>query len=176
MIANTMTTLDIQKALKSHKFTKKYFQGVFAINTIPKRVKSKPALYVINTDKSNQPGQHWLAVYFPSNGCGEFFDSYGRSATKYPEIKRFLKYNSKCIIYNNKQLQSLFTGVCGQYCCIFLLNRCKRNSMEKFIKLFNIKNQIENDVKIKKLFKKEFPKILTTRTKTNMMQHLLGIV
>lgn len=158
MIANTMTTLDIQKALKSHKFTKKYFQGVFAINTTPKKVKSKPALYVINSDNSDKPGQHWLAVYFTSNGCGEFFDSYGRSPAKYPEIKRFLKYNSKCITHNNKQLQSLFTGVCGQYCCMFLLHRCKGKSMKNFIKLFNIKKQFENDAKIKKYFKKEFSK------------------
>lgn len=156
MINNTMNTLNIQKALESQRCTKKYFRGVFALDKIPKKVKTKPAMYVINTDKSDKPGEHWLAIYFPSKGCAEFFDSYGRSPSKYADINRFLKHNSKCISYNKKQLQSIFTGVCGQYCCVFLINRCKRKSLKSFIKLFNVKNQIENDLKIKKLFKKEF--------------------
>lgn len=153
---NSMNTLQIQKILKSERSIKKYFKGVFAIDKIPKKVKSKPAMYVINTDKSDKPGEHWLAIYFPSNGCSEFFDSYGRSPTKYAEIKKFLRNNSKCIVYNKKQLQSLFTGVCGQYCCVFLKNRCKRKSMKMFVNLFHNKNYFDNDVKIKKLFKKEF--------------------
>lgn len=156
MATNTMNTLDIQKVLKLNKCTKKYFQGVFAIDKIPKLVKSKPSMYVINTDKSNQPGQHWLAVYFTSTGCAEFFDSYGRSPSNYTEIRKFLKLNSKCMIHNTKQLQSSFTGVCGQYCCVFLLTRCKQKSMKHFIKLFNTQNRIQNDIKIKQLFKKNF--------------------
>jgi len=151
-----MSTLDIHKAMKSHKCTKKYYQGVFPIDRLPKRVKVKPSLYVINTDKSNKPGEHWLAVYFPTRGCAEFFDSYGRQPSKYRLIEKFLKQNSECIIYNKKQLQSIYTGVCGQYCCVFLLNRCKRKSMKNFVKLFNTDNHLKNDVKIKQLFRKEF--------------------
>jgi len=157
---NALSTLDIEKVMKSNKYTKKCFKGVFAIDKIPKKVKSKPAMYVINTDKSSKPGQHWLAVYFPSNGCSEFFDSFGRPPANYVEIKKFLKNNSKCIIYNNKQLQSLLTQVCGQYCCVFLMNKCKRKSMKMFVKLFNVKKPYENDIKIMKLFKKEFVPII----------------
>lgn len=156
MATNTMNTLDIQKVLKLHKCTKKYFKGVYAIDKIPKKVKSKPAMYVINTDKSNKPGQHWLAIYFSSTGCAEFFDSYGRAPSKYTGLSKFLKLNSKCMIYNTKQIQSSFTGVCGQYCCVFLSTRCKQKSMKNFVKLFNTQNRLENDIKIKQLFKKEF--------------------
>ena len=56
---NALSTLDIEKVMKSNKYTKKYLKGVFAIDKIPKKIKSKPSMFVINTDKSNKPGQHW---------------------------------------------------------------------------------------------------------------------
>ena len=33
--------------------------------------------YVINSDPSSEPGEHWIAVYFHKRGRGEYFDSYG---------------------------------------------------------------------------------------------------
>ena len=34
-------------------------------------------LLVCNTDPSNRPGSHWIAIYV-EDGRGEFFDSFGR--------------------------------------------------------------------------------------------------
>jgi hypothetical protein len=35
-----------------------------------------PSAYVVNSDRSDGPGEHWIAVYFCKDGCAEFFDSY----------------------------------------------------------------------------------------------------
>lgn len=113
-----MNTLQIETILSHNKYTKNYFTGVFPIDKIPKYVK-KPTMLVINTDSSNKPGQHWLALFLPENGCIiEYFDSYGMQPIN-KRIITFLKHNSikYNFLYNNKRLQHAFSTVRGQYCC-----------------------------------------------------------
>lgn len=85
-----MNTLDIHNVLSSNRYTKKYFKGVFLLDNIPKYVKKRPALLVVNHDKSFLPGSHWVAIFLPKTNRtnAEFFDSYG---TK-PIHKEFLKF------------------------------------------------------------------------------------
>ena len=40
-------------------------------------IPSYPSAYVINSETHDQPGEHWVAVYFDQHGRGEYFDSYG---------------------------------------------------------------------------------------------------
>src|SRR5438128_1093615 len=65
------------------------FLGVFALDEQPStddlsELKKYPVAYIINSDPSNKPGQHWLAVYKESqDGALEFFDSYGQHPSNY---------------------------------------------------------------------------------------------
>lgn len=165
-----MDTVQIYSALSSNKYTKPYLRGIFPINKIPKIIKKKPAILVINTDKSNQPGTHWVAIYLPRRGCAEFFDSFGRK----PESCEFLRFLQKHTTkktnfrYNKIMLQNLFTSVCGQYCCMYLLYRCKNKTLKDFQNCFRkndnsanagkLKREYhaQNDEKIVKMFNKEF--------------------
>jgi len=54
------------------------FDRVFTCNSLP----MKPRLLVCNTDQSNRPGEHWIAIYVDDDGrYGEYFDPLGRAPT-----------------------------------------------------------------------------------------------
>ena len=57
-----MNSIDIYRVLKNNKYSKKSFFGVVARDQLPQRVKW-PSSFVMNTDKSSKPGQHWLAFF-----------------------------------------------------------------------------------------------------------------
>lgn len=152
-----MNTLEIWNALSSNVHTKKYFKGVFSLDRIPNVIKNKPALLVVNTDKSNKPGSHWIAIYLSLKGKAEYFDSYGIKPMHDEFIKFFKKQKLAKIIYNKIQLQNYFSTVCGQYCCVFLLQRSKNKTLENFIKTyFNKRNFEDNDKIVETLFLKNF--------------------
>jgi len=50
------------------------FDGVFSVDNLPE----DPHLLVCNTDHSDEPGRHWIAIYVDNDGHGEYFDSFGR--------------------------------------------------------------------------------------------------
>ena len=60
-------------------FVQPIFQGVFSSDHLPQLpVKHRPAAFVVNTDPSRRPGEHWIALYLPTRGPVEYFDSYGK--------------------------------------------------------------------------------------------------
>lgn len=146
-----MNTSEIAKILNCNEYTNKYFKGVYSLDKIP-NFKKRPALLVINTDLSSEPGEHWVAIFLPKKGYPEFFDSYGRRPQK-KEFLSFLIKNFKRYVYNKKRLQSSFSAVCGQYCCVFLWFRSFGQSMKEFLKNFDSTNYAQNDKLVKQFFK-----------------------
>ena len=127
-----MDTNEINAALHNTKD----FLGTYALDRIPK-VKRFPAGLVINTDSSDKPGEHWVAVYFTPDGSAEYFDSFGL-----PPLKRellnllnnrsfpFWRHNSICF-------QHWSSLTCGNYCILFLKHRSEGHSFCDFIRLFS---------------------------------------
>lgn len=154
-----MNTIEIWNALASNKYTKNYFKGVYALDCIPKIIKNKPALLIVNLDKSNSPGSHWVAIYLPVKGSPEYFDSFGIEPL-YSEFLEFFKKNKyTMVLYNKTQLQDFLSTVCGQYCCVYLLNKAKHISLKNFIeKNFKSDHRYlqQNDKKVESLFKRNF--------------------
>lgn len=147
-----MNTLELRQVLTGNKSTRKYFNGVYSSDNLPKTIRKLPALIICNTDKSSQPGEHWIAIYISKNRTSEYFDSFGFPPNNVNFIK-FLRRNSKKIKFNNKMIQNVFSDKCGYYALTFLYFKCKNKSMENFIKLFS-NNQIRNDKLVLRLFKK----------------------
>ena len=58
-----MNSEQIINILKNDPYSKEIFKGVYAIYEVPPEV-PYPSAYVINSDPSLKPGQHWLAAYF----------------------------------------------------------------------------------------------------------------
>ena len=53
-----MNASEIEDALRSNRFAREYLVGVFAADQLP--TKEFPGAYIVNTDTSLQPGQHFL--------------------------------------------------------------------------------------------------------------------
>lgn len=97
---------------------------------------------VMNTDKHNQSGSHWIALYceFDKNDTTYiyFFDSYGTRPNKYVQeyinlLKAFGESlgNKVVIDYNKKQHQK-GGSECGMYCLYFIINMADGASFNEF--------------------------------------------
>jgi hypothetical protein len=79
--------------LKNDPFTKTVFTDVLPSDRLPREIRKRPGVYIINTDPSDKPGWHWVAIYFTEVGKGEFWDWYGQAPGFYN--KNFTQYLDK---------------------------------------------------------------------------------
>jgi hypothetical protein len=107
------------------------FQGVFSSDTLP----TDPRLLVCNTDPSTKPGEHWIAIYVDKNGCGEYFDSFGRHPSNH--FVRYMNFNCKRWTFNKRCLQSRISAFCGYYCSLYVVLRCRGLDMIKIVGMFS---------------------------------------
>ena len=99
-------------------------------------------------DRHNEPGSHWVAMYFDEFGRANFFDSFGRHPSQCSlYFKTFLDNHACDWSFNTRSLQSHWSAVCGQYCLYFLLQRVKGNTMSSIISRFTL-NRTQNDRKV----------------------------
>lgn len=159
-----MNTIEIESLLFKNKKTKHIFKGVFPSDRLPevnnanrKNLVKKPSCFIFNLDPSTKPGSHWISVYLPKNRPAEYFDSYGKGPGIHRNFKKFLLKNANQHIFNKTQIQGFTSDLCGQYCCLFILNRCQRKTMKQFLKKFS-RNTEHNDRLCKKMFKQNFLK------------------
>ena len=129
-----MNTREIDEALRRHPITKCIFRGVYSADEVPDFT-NLPSGCIVNTDASDQPGSHWVALYQDKPGVIETFDSFGRELGTYsPHLANLAKKNR--IISQSYQLQSDTSTVCGQYCIFFLLRRASHETYSHIIHLF----------------------------------------
>jgi hypothetical protein len=105
-----MDTITIIKLLKKFKC----FQGVYPLDKI-KPFKKRPIAIIVNTDKSNEPGEHWVSIFIDKNGSGEYFDSFGLPPL-HDELIEYLNINcANGWRFNPIALQSDDSTTCGHY-------------------------------------------------------------
>lgn len=143
-----MNTAQIHLAL-SHKDnkTKNCFVGVFAEDMLPRTViDRKQFCLIFNTQPSNQPGQHWIAIYIYKEKKGtyklNYFDSNGEPPRSLNVIN-FLRRYSNNWTYNSYRLQGN-SKVCGQYCIMFLSLLCRGVRFKQFLRYFT-RDSLVND-------------------------------
>ena len=152
-----MNEAEIEQCLKSHPLTAGIFQGVFARDEINKVSGNGKKLFVINTDKRKEPGEHWVLCFWPtSDVLPIYFDNYGFPPL-HEEFYYFLLKNDPSFKYNRVQLQDIDSSVCGHYTTYFATQLCAGHSIEEIRKKhFSTVNQKMNDMFITTLFRKEF--------------------
>ncbi|VDI46815.1 Hypothetical predicted protein [Mytilus galloprovincialis] len=108
-----MTGKDVEDTLSGLPVT------VCCAEDLPSYVSDRPRTFVVNTDKCDQKGSHWVAFHFPASGLPEFFDSLGR----YPET--YQRYFRNVLIVNGpeycvvgNQINPMISNTCGLYCII----------------------------------------------------------
>ena len=116
------------------KIGKKYlgnkFKGVFAVNNIP----FKPGLYIVNTDKANKPGLHWIAVKQTKTKI-YIYDSFSRKSSNILKIlyDKAIKKGLKIIDVNTETDQYDKSEVCGSISLSWLITINKFGIKYKYV-------------------------------------------
>jgi hypothetical protein len=142
-----MDTNEINFYLKNFK----QFKGTYPRDMLPKTIPNNSCI-VINTDKSTQPGQHWVAVFKNIEGTVEYFDSFGLPPLLAEIIKFLDRISPDGWYYNKITLQSVYSDTCGMYSVYYLTARCRGLTIEEFISIFSNKPKL-NDFLAKILYK-----------------------
>lgn len=142
----TLSSADLDKFLYSDILLYHNTGGVFSIDNLPRKKISKKC-FIINTDPSFLPGKHWVAVFLPSVGFPEFFDSLGKNPSHYSEflLDFLLEQNSNGFVYNCNRLQSFKSSTCGLFCLYYLYFRIRGFNFVDLVKRFG-KNLKHNDL------------------------------
>ncbi len=76
------TMIKLKMLWKNYK--QKGFKGVYAIDEIDKIPVSNKMGVILNLDKSNQPGSHWVALYIDADKdkSVEYYDSFAEDPPK----------------------------------------------------------------------------------------------
>ena len=139
-----MDTKTINKLLRNTR----YFIGTFACNKLPKKF-PKPALFIVNTDPADKPGEHWIGLYVNHKGNGEYFDSFGLPPLNKDIINFLIENCRNGFVYNPRTLQCLDCISCGHYCVVYVKNRSNGKTFCDFINLFTT-NQFKNESIVRK--------------------------
>jgi len=115
---------------------KKSTLGVFAADLMPFNLKF-PCGFIVNTDNHTKIGTHWCAFYFPNETTVEYFDSYGMPISYFNDYFSKYIFNFSNVTTNSKQLQSMYSKLCGMYSLFFLLNRMNHVSFHDIVNKFS---------------------------------------
>lgn len=97
----------------------KKFVGVFPQDKVPSNIAKgvKQKYFILNLDKSDEPGSHWVGVLtIPNSTRLLIFDSFGRSSKK---ILPFLR-TIKSIDTDSDAEQKILQDSCGQFTMAWL--------------------------------------------------------
>ena len=133
-----MNTTELKKHISYLYPLNMLFNGIYSIDNVDTAPFVYPLYIICNTAPSYSRGENWIAIYIKNKCYGEFFDSYGRAPNK--DFKRFLFTRCRKIVNNKKQVQGLFTNVCGGHCMYFLFHRSRGSSMNEIVKQMNDKD------------------------------------
>ena len=100
--------------------------------------------YVVNIQKSNLPGSHWISILVKKNSI-IYFDSIGLPVINEYILKR-LKLCNLPIYYSTASIQGIFSMFCAYYALAFLI-KCHEEKMtfENFLNIFKDGQSLENE-------------------------------
>ena len=141
-----MNDIRLNNILRRYRPLSNIFKGVFGKNelaAIP--IPAYPFCIISNESDFGTKGTHWVAIFFDKHGNCDYFDSYGQMPM--PDTEMFIKHYAKGIIQMNKrQIQSLGSDVCGQYCIYYLSKRAVNQTMNQIISVFHEDRRRDNDI------------------------------
>jgi hypothetical protein len=133
-----MNTLEINNKLKHFK----NFNGVFPRDKLPKL---KNGTIIVNTDKSSEPGEHWVAITINKKEPSEYFDSFGLPPLHH-ELTEYLNKGEFGWVYNTVTLQSINSATCGNYCVLYATLRCRGYKYIDIIELFSNNTKVNDKI------------------------------
>lgn len=152
-----MNGLEISYILSMDPYTSKFFKGFGMSDTRRLAFTNEPsALYILNTDSSSGPGEHWCVVFFKDYSA-EFFDPFGEPPETYNFPSLIRSRNFANLKHNPIQVQSISSTTCGQHCIFYALNRCRGYSMKEILNMYKAGDTAKNDEMVYNVVKKFCP-------------------
>ena len=152
-------TLQLLKVCMRDKLINKTFLGVFAGDQFPKQQET-PCCYIINTDNSGMPGQHWIAVYeksYSDLSQNIFFDSYGSVPSELNPLWNHFDFYKR----SNEDYQQKHSTVCGD--CLYVLKLLNTGkTLDNVLSRFDPHDKAQNDERVSERIHAEYPRILNT--------------
>ena len=134
------------------------YQGSFAADELAEiKIFPYPSIFIVNLDKRERGGNHWIAIAIYMN---DFYicDSLGGLVpdNTFPsELVNFItNLSTKRTLHITQQLQPSDSKLCGHYCVAFVNEMTRHNCFDKFLALFTC-NRNQNDVIVRFLNKNE---------------------
>ena len=120
--------------LNGDSATQKAFLGVFPIDDLPFSLPSYPAIFVVNTQSHNLPGEHWIAIFIDQQRRGEVFDSLALP----PSLLLTQWMNRFCRSWrrNHFSYQHPFSAACGSFVIYFVLHRLRVSHLNDITNCF----------------------------------------
>ena len=145
-----------KKAMKSTTITNfmkccPNFAGCFPEDSLHNLViQSFPCFIIVNTDSSDMPGSHWIALGIFKSRI-EIFDSLGFQILNWPRIPcsmlNFLhKFSQTRRIVVSRRIQSDDSVLCGYFCIFYILFR-HFSSLSYLLSFFDIVNNDDTLIK-----------------------------
>ena len=126
-----MDTYELQYLLDHSPLLSSLHGQVCAKDMLPEDKPHHMNAYIVNTHNANQPGEHWVAIFFKDNKA-VYFDSYGLPPL--PDMASFMDKHAKTISWNSHRVQGTAWPVCGLYCVFaldYLARGCDLNQILK---------------------------------------------
>ena len=124
------------------------FNGVYSRNNLPNKIKK--GAYVINLDKYENTGTHWISLFVKPKYT-VYFDSFGIEQIP-EEINKFINNDIKSNIF---RIQAYDSIICGYFCIEFINYVLKGKTLLDYTDLFSPNSFKKNDQVIKRIFKNE---------------------
>ena len=141
-----------EKTIESILSCQNSFVGCFAANELSNLVLKSPCFIIVNLDKRNTNGSHWIAIGCFKNKI-EIFDPLGFDIFAWPKIScdllSFLhKYSFSRKIVLSKRLQSSQSHYCGLFCIYYVMTR-KNKSFSLLQSIFSSNLSLNDSILIK---------------------------
>lgn len=151
-LTSWLSTQDLE--LFVHKFASKKtqaaFLGVFSINQLPTKLPQLPILFIINTNTSNLPGQHWKAIYVSKSREGEVFDSLASPVSLI--LNLWMNEFTRKWTVSTTILQNPLSSSCGAYVLYYVMSRLNHSSLKSCIAPFST-DVFDNDMRMEQFMK-----------------------
>lgn len=121
----------------------KKFKGVFSCDNVC-RLKTPGECLIINFDRQNEPGSHFIAVFCVNKSSISYFDSLNLKEIPSEIFNYISSYtNAKDA---SKDFQNILSTSCGFYCMLFLYCNCISSKYWNDVaKKLLLKNNFQND-------------------------------
>lgn len=146
----------ISKIFLKNRSVKKWFRGFLTPDlSIPKNMFKTPALFVLNTDDHDGPGEHWCILLIRDKQRAEFFDSFGRSPGVYNFTEEILKH-VKSVKFNEYPVQCVTAATCGHHCIFWAVHRARGMKAADIMKFYSPRRCDKNDFMVYDFVKRRF--------------------